>query len=190
MPTPNSPWIAAVAQAAPVFLNREATLERACELIAEAGRKGARLIAFPESYVPTYPDWVWAVPAGEEELLNALYAEFLANSVEIPGPAVTRLAQAAKRAKIHVVMGVSERNSEASGGSLYNTLLTIDAQGDLLGKHRKLVPTGGERLVWAQGDGSTLDSYDTPLGRLGGLISPMASVLMESVDMVRDVYAT
>jgi nitrilase len=170
MPTPSSPWLAAVAQPAPVFLDREATVERACQLIAEAGRKGARLIAFPESYIPTYPDWVWAVPAGEEGLLSPLYAEFLANSVEIPGPSTARLAQAAKRAKIHLVMGVSERNVEASGGSLYNTLVYINDQGELLGKHRKLVPTGGERLVWAQGDGSTLDTYDTPLGRLGGLI--------------------
>jgi nitrilase len=166
----HSTWTVAAVQAAPVFLNREATVEKACQLIAEASRQGARLVAFPESFIPTYPDWVWAVPPGEENLLNPLYAEFLSNSVEIPGPATRLLAQAARKAQIHVVIGLSERNVEASGGSLYNTLLYIDDRGNLLGKHRKLVPTGGERLVWAQGDGSTLDVYDTPLGKISGLI--------------------
>ncbi len=170
MPAPPTKCIVSVVQAAPVFLDRAATVDKACELIAEAGRLGARLAAFPESFIPAYPDWVWAVPAGEEELLNSLYARFLENSVEIPGPTTMRLAEAARKAKLHVVMGVSERNIESSGASLYNSLLYIDPQGQILGKHRKLVPTGGERLVWAQGDGSTLAVYDTPFGRLGGLI--------------------
>jgi len=160
----------AVVQATPVFLDREATVEKACHLIEEAGKNGARLAAFTESFIPAYPDWVWAVPAGEEGLLNELYAELLANAVEIPSPATQRLCQAAKRAKTNVVVGVNERNIEASGGSLYNTLLFISDQGDILGRHRKLVPTGGERLVWAQGDGSTLAVYDTSIGKLGGLI--------------------
>ena len=164
------PFKVAAVQAAPVFLDREATVEKACELIAEAARNGARLVAFPESFIPAYPDWVWAVPAGEGGMLSGLYAEFLANAVEVPSRATEMLCRAAKKAKAYVVMGISERNSEASGGSMYNTLIYIGSDGVIMGKHRKLVPTGGERLVWAQGDGSTLNAYDTELGKLGGLI--------------------
>ena len=165
-----APFTVAAVQAAPVFLNREATIEKACGLIAEAGRAGARLVVFPESFVPAYPDWVWAVPPGEAGLLADVYAEFVASSVTSPSEATERLCRAAAEAGVYVVMGVSERNAEASNATLYNTLIYIDAEGCLLGKHRKLVPTGGERLVWAQGDGSTLAVYDTPFGRLGGLI--------------------
>jgi nitrilase len=164
-----APFKIAAAQATPVFLDRTATVDKACALSAEAGRSGARLIAFPESFIPAYPDWVWAVPAGEQ-MLNGLYAELLANAVTIPSADTRKLCEAARAANMYVVMGMSERNAEASGGSMYNTLLYIDAQGKIMGKRRKLVPTGGERLIWAQGDGSTLDVYDTELGKVGGLI--------------------
>ncbi len=166
----NATFKVAAVQATPVFLDREATIDKACELIATAGSEGARLIVFPEAFIPTYPEWVWGIPPGEQGLLNELYSELLTNSVTIPSDATDRLCEAARLANAYVVMGMSERNVEASGASLYNTLLYIDAQGEILGKHRKLVPTGGERLVWAQGDGSTLQVYDTPLGKLGGLI--------------------
>ena len=164
------PFKVAAVQATPVFIDREATIDKACELIATAGREGARLIVFPEAFIPSYPEWVWGIPPGEQGLLNELYSELLTNAVTIPSDATDKLCEAAKLANAYVVMGMSERNVEASGASLYNTMLYIDAQGEILGKHRKLVPTGGERLVWAQGDGSTLQVYDTPLGKLGGLI--------------------
>lgn len=166
----NATFKVAAVQATPVFIDREATIDKACELIAIAGGEGARLIVFPEAFIPCYPEWVWGIPSGEQGLLNELYAELLTNSVSIPSDATDRLCKAAKLANAYVVMGMSERNVEASGASLYNTMLYINAQGEILGKHRKLVPTGGERLIWAQGDGSTLHVYDTPLGKLGGLI--------------------
>jgi nitrilase len=160
----------AVVQAAPVVLDREATVSKACELIAEAGRSGTRLVVFPEAFIPTYPDWVWRIPPGQHRVLADMYAELLEQSVEIPGPVTERLSQAARQAGVYVAMGLNERNAQASNASLYNTLLYIGPEGDLLGKHRKLVPTAPERMVWAQGDGSTLEVYDTPLGKLGGLI--------------------
>lgn len=166
----NQPVTVAAVQATPVLLDREATIEKACALIAEAAQAGARLIVFPEAFVPGYPDWVWNIPAGEERQLAELYAALVASAVDIPSPSTDRLCQAAREAGVYVVMGLSERNLEASGASLYNTLLYIGDDGVILGKHRKLVPTGGERLVWAQGDGSTLRVFETPLGRLGGLI--------------------
>lgn len=161
--------IAAV-QAAPVFLDRDATIDKACQLIAEASQAGARLVVFPEAFVPGYPYWVWGIPPGEEEVLNELYAELHYSSVAIPSEATDKLCVAAKRVGTYVAVGMNERNIEASGVSLYNTLLYIDWQGNILGKHRKLVPTGAERLVWAQGDGSTFNVYDTPFGKIGGLI--------------------
>jgi len=160
----------AVVQAAPVVLDREATVSKACELIAEAGRSGARLVVFPEAFIPTYPDWVWRIPPGQHRVLADMYAELLEQSVEIPGPVTEDLSQAARQAGVYVAMGLNERNAQASNASLYNTLLYIGPEGDLLGKHQKLVPTAPERMVWAQGDGSTLEVYDTSLGKLGGLI--------------------
>src|SRR5919199_733698 len=160
----------AAVQAAPVFLDRDATIDKACSLVAEASRAGAQLVAFPESFVPAYPDWVWSVPAGQEAELPELFAELVGQSLTIPSEGADRLCQGAREAAVTVVIGMTERNAEASNASLYNTLVYIDPNGKLLGKHRKLVPTGGERLVWAPGDGSTLAVYETPLGRLGGLI--------------------
>jgi nitrilase len=160
----------AAVQATPVFMDRDATIDKACNLITEVGRNEAHLAVFPESLVPAYPDWVWTVPAGQDAELGQLYAEMLEQAVTIPSPATDRVCQAARDAGVNVVLGVTERNTEASNASLYDTLLYVSDTGQLLGKHRKLVPTGGERLVWAYGDGSTLGVYDTPIGRLGGLI--------------------
>ncbi len=160
----------AAAQLAPLFLDKERTVKKACEAILEAGKKGADLIVFPEAFISGYPDWVWLIPNSKGADLNELYAELVANAIAIPDDATRKLCKAAKTAKINVVIGVHERNSETSNASLFNSLLFIDEKGIILGKHRKLIPTGGERLIWSGGDGSTLVSYDTSAGKIAGLI--------------------
>ena len=170
-PSDEKPFTVAAAQISPVFMDREKTIDKACETIAEAAKNGAKIVVFPEALVPGYPDWVWVTAPGVRGDIHAeMYGRLLDQAVTIPSAATDKLCRAAKSAGAYVVMGISERNAEASGASMYNTLLYVDAQGNILGKHRKLVPTGGERLVWAQGDGSTLNVYDTPFGKIGGLI--------------------
>jgi len=161
---------AAAAQLSPVFLDREKTVEKACSAIMEAGEQGAKLIVFPEAFISGYPDWVWLIPNSQSAALNELYIKLVENSVSVPDQATDQLCKAAKKAEINVVMGMHERNSESSGASLFNSLLFINDQGEIMGSHRKLIPTGGERLVWAQGKGDTLRSYDTSAGKLAGLI--------------------
>jgi nitrilase len=167
---PGQSFLVAAVQLSPVFLDRDATIDRACEAIATAAERGARLVVFPEAFVPSYPVWVWSVAAGQTQALRALYAELLDQSVTIGDAAVARLCEAARAAGVYVTIGINERNAEASGTSLYNSLLFIDADGEVLGVHRKLLPTAGEKLVHAQGDGSSLVAYETPMGRLAGLM--------------------
>src|SRR5262245_35838400 len=119
--------IAAV-QASPVFLDRDATVDRACERIAEAGAGGAKLVVFPESFVPGYPDWVWTVPAGRGAMLGALHAKLLGNAVTIPSDATRQLGEAAREAGVVVAIGVTEADG---GASMYNTLLFIDERGEI-----------------------------------------------------------
>jgi aliphatic nitrilase len=154
---------AASVHASPVYLDLDATVEKACMLIEEASANGAKLIVFPEAYIPGYPYWIWThTPRNGAPL----FAKLFKNAVEIPGTATNKLGAAAKRAGSFVVMGMSER----SGGSLYNTLLYFDDHGEIIGKHRKLQPTMAERIIWGRGDGANLKVYDTPLGKIGGLI--------------------
>ena len=168
---PNArPYRLAAVQSAPVFLDLDRTVDKACDLIHEAARNGASLVVFPEAYLPGYPLWVWFIPAGQTHPLRELYTELHANSVSIPGSAVDRLATAAAAANVAVAIGVTERNSEGSDTSLYNTLLLFAADGRIIGRHRKLVPTGGERLIWARGDGSDFDIWPLDFARVGGLI--------------------
>ena len=160
----------AAVQVAPAFLDRDGSIARACARVAEAARGGARLVVFPEAFVPGYPDWIWVVPPGRRKLLNDLYGRLLDQAVTVPSPEVDRLRAAAREAAVTVVIGINERNAEASGGSLYNTVLVIGPDGALIARHRKLMPTGPERMVWAQGDGSTLGVWETPVGKLSTLI--------------------
>jgi nitrilase len=161
--------IAAI-QACPAYLDREKTVEKACALIAEAGTQGARLAVFPEAFIPGYPIWVWFMPPGRTADLREAYAQLHANAVTLPDETTARLAGAARQAGVAVAIGVNERNAEASGSTLFNTLLYIGPDGSILGRHRKLVPTGGERLVWGRGVGSDLEVYSLPFARVGGLL--------------------
>ena len=157
----------AAVQASPVFLDREATVEKACRLIEVAASQGAALIVFPETWVPGYPVWTNSVSRWNYPPLKKVYSRLYKNAVDIPGPATERLGKAAKKAGVFLVMGVNERTLS---GTLYNTILYIGRDGKIMGKHRKLVPTFHERMVWAHGDASTLNVFDTEVGRLGGLV--------------------
>jgi len=168
--TASKPFLAAAVQAAPVFLDRAATVEKACALIADAGARGAKLIVLPETFVPAYPAWVWFLPLTRRPEISQLYRELVENSVDVPGPDVDRLGAAAREAGAWVAIGVNERNAGRSGTTLYNTLLLFDDSGRLIERHRKLMPTGGERMVWTPGEPVPLKVHDTPLGRLGQLI--------------------
>ncbi|WP_417352023.1 carbon-nitrogen hydrolase family protein [Flavobacterium alkalisoli] len=155
---------AAAVQAAPVFLNAEATADKACSIIAEAAGNGASLVAFPEVFVAGYPYWNWIMtPVQGSKWYELLYK----NSIAVPGPEVNRICEAAKEHNCHVVIGVNERGQ--SFGELYNTNLIIDNKGNLIGKHRKLVPTWAEKLTWTGGDGSSLKVYNTEIGPIGTL---------------------
>ena len=176
----------AAVQAAPVFLDREATVDKAVGLIAEAAANGAGLVVFPEAFVPTYPDWVWRTKPWAD---GGLYARLFDQSVTVPGLATDRLGEAAAQSGVYVSIGVNER--EERGSTLYNTQLYLGPDGTVLGAHRKLMPTGGERLVWGMGDGSTLVVIDTPFGRLGGLTCwenymPLARAALYSMGV--DIY--
>lgn len=157
----------AAVQETPVFLDRDATVDKVCHLIAVAAAGGANLVVFPEAFVPGYPDWVWRVRPWADGP-SEWYRRLFANSVTVPGPAVDAMCAAARAAEAHVAVGINEREND--GGTIYNTLLLLGPDGSVLGRHRKLMPTGGERLVWGMGDGSGLAVHDTPIGRLGGLI--------------------
>lgn len=158
-------FIAAAVQAAPAFLDPDATVAKARTLIAEAAGNGATLVAFPEVFVPGYPYWNWTMtPVQGSEWFERLHSA----SVEIPGPQVDALCATAREFGVHVVIGVNERGARGIG-PLYNSVLMIDDQGELIGVHRKLVPTWAEKLTWANGDGSSLKVYDTKVGPLGVL---------------------
>jgi nitrilase len=159
----------AVVQHAPVFLNLERSLTKACELIEQAAAAGAKLIAFPETWLPGYPIWLDYAPNAalwDYAPAKTLYRQLAENSISIPGRHLERLMVVAENTGTYVVMGAHE----LSGSTLYNTMILIDKDGRSVQLHRKLMPTYTERLVWGRGDGSTLNVLDTEHGKLGGLI--------------------
>jgi nitrilase len=158
----------AAVQAAPVWLNREATVEKACNLIKTAGANGASLVVFPECFIPAFPIWLAYYRQRDPVTLRS-NMELYKNAVEIPSEATDRLCQAAKEANAYVVMGMNEKRPGVIG-TLYNSQLFIHRNGTILGKRQKLMPTTIERLIHGLGDGSLLKTYPTEFGPLGGLM--------------------
>jgi nitrilase len=158
----------AAVQAASVFLDREGSTEKACRLIGEAGRNGARVIAFPEGFIPAHPVW-YHHHAATGALANRLSVELFKNSVEIPGPQVAALCAAARAVNAYVVIGVCEKIPNTLG-TMFNTQLYIGPDGALIRKHQKIMPTVGERLVHAGGHGDTFGAFDSEFGPMSGLI--------------------
>ena len=156
----------AAAHVAPIFLNRKATVDKACALIEEAARHGAQLIVFPETYIPAFPLWCGL----QAPIYNhQLFFQLASNSLRANGPEIKKISDVARRRRIFISLGFNE-SSAVSVGCIWNANLLIGDQGNILCHHRKLVPTYYEKLVWAAGDGSGLQVCETRLGRLGMLI--------------------
>jgi nitrilase len=160
----------AAVQAAPVFFDLEKTLYKAEQLIAESADAGAELVVFPESFISGYPRGFSfeAVVGKRTDAGRDLYFKYHQSSLEIPSKEFFRLEMMSKKYNVYLMMGVTERDSIS--GSLYCTMVYFSPKSGYMGKHRKLKPTGVERLVWGEGDGKTLSTFDTPIGKLGGLI--------------------
>jgi len=156
--------IAAV-QAAYILLDQSACLDKAVGLVHDAAAGGAKIVVFPEAFIPGTPIWIDSRPIWDGD--GDWYALLVDQAVVVPGPVTDALGAAARAAGVYLVLGVQERDPH--GSTIYNTTLYLGPDGSLLGKHRKLVPTGSERTVWGMGDGSTLPVIDTPYGRLSGL---------------------
>jgi len=162
----------AVVQASPSFFDTATAVDKVCAMAADAASQGARLVLFPEAYVGGYP-WGLAfgtAVGGRSDAGRRTWERYWTGAVDVPGPETARMGEAAREAGVHLCVGVIERDATYSRGTLYCTLLYFGPDGTLLGKHRKLKPTAAERLIWGEGDGSTLTVVDTALGRVGGLI--------------------
>ncbi len=177
----------AVVQAAPVLFDREATVSKACRLIQKAADEGAELVLFPEAFIPAYPRGLsfGMVVGSRKPEGRQLWQTYWEGAVEIPSPTTEALRVAVQKAGVYLAMGIIERDTQFSSGTLYCTTLYFGPDGEIIGKHRKLKPTGAERLIWGEGDGSTLTVLPTVLGKIGGLICwenymPLARMAMYS----------
>jgi nitrilase len=161
----------AIIQRAPAFLDRAGTLQIAVAAVNEAAAGGAKLIVFPEAFIPGYPAWVWRLrPGSDMALSERLHSALLRNAVGIATDDLAPLCRAAREREVTVVCGLHERDTDSSRATLYNTAVIIGSDGAILNRHRKLMPTNPERMVWGWGDGSGLKTVETPCGRLGTLI--------------------
>jgi nitrilase len=164
----------AAVQSSPVYLDLDRSVAKALSLIAEAARLGAALVVFPETWLPGYPAWLDCcrdVALWDHEPTKKVFARLMENSVVVPGPVSEALAAAAREHQVVLNISAHERVREGAGrGTLYNTMLTFGSDGSLLNRHRKIMPTYTERLIWGEGDGTSLKAVDTQAGRVGGLI--------------------
>lgn len=163
-------FTAAVIQAAPILFDLEKTLEKTADLVNQATEKRAELILFPEAYISAYPRGLsfGTVVGNRTAEGRELWLRYWNSSIEVPGKETARLGAMAKKAGTFLVIGVNERDSVS--GTMYCSMLYFNPKGELMGKHQKIKPTAAERIVWGESDGSTLSTFDTPLGRMGGLI--------------------
>lgn len=161
----NKNFTAAAVQTAPVFLNRDETIGKVCSLIEEAAQSGAELIVFPEALIPTYPFWPKDLGTGpERKMVIDAYTELHKNSLEIPSEQTKKIGDSAKKFGAYVIIGVNEKK----GGTLYNTMLFFGKDGEIVGKHRKLMSIDSERCIWGMGSAEDVGVFDTELGKLGG----------------------
>jgi len=161
----------AIIQEAPVLLDRKKTIEKAVQLIEQATSNNAKLVIFPEAYISGYPAWIWRLrPGGDFGVSEELHSRLLDSAVDIDAGDLKQLCEAAKKNKITIVCGLNERDGNLSKATLYNTVVIIGEDGSILNRHRKLMPTNPERMVWGFGDGSGLNVVDTPAGRVGALL--------------------
>ena len=165
------PAMVAVIQKPPVFLHRQKTIESMLNSIDEAVAEGASLLVFPEAYVPGYPTWIWRLrPGGDMAISGELHARLRNNAVDLARGDLQPLQDAAANHGVTLVVGINELDSQFSGTTLFNTVVVIGPEGTILNRHRKLMPTNPERMVWGMGDATGLRVVDTPVGRLGSLI--------------------
>lgn len=161
----------ALVQTTPVFLDKTKTIQLVVTKIEQAAEKGAKLVVFTEAFIAGYPTWIWRLrPGGDWGLSEQLHARLLANAVNLASDDLAPLYASAKKNQMTVVCGIEERDSELGRTTLYNTVITIGADGSLLNRHRKLMPTNPERMVWGFGDASGLKVVDSPVGRIGSLL--------------------
>lgn len=161
----------AIVQEAPIVLNKEKTIELAVGLVDKAAKNGAELVVFPEAFISGYPAWIWRLRPGSDWGINEeLHTRLLKSSVDIDNNELSPLREVAKKNNVTIVCGMNERDGKLSRATIYNTVVVIGKDGDILNRHRKLMPTNPERMVWGFGDGSGLKVVDTPVGKIGTLM--------------------
>lgn len=161
----------AIVQESPAILDKEKTITLAIGLIDKAASQGARLVVFPEGFISGYPAWIWRLrPGGDWSIYEQLHTRLLNSAVNLDYDELAPLCVAARKHKITIVCGMNERDGKLSQATVYNTVVVIGEDGTILNRHRKLMPTNPERMVWGFGDASGLNVIVTPVGRIGTLI--------------------